>query len=322
MCNLLDGIWHTLKSKIANCQNDITELWMCGINHRKSAELSGVKNWRTHEGLTVDKLGFNESKTANTLQLIIDYNQDTLKCEPYLSMDELSIDDLIYPNKIKTNLFDWRTSDKLEMFIDFETVSDLVIDSDELHGSLIFNIGIGYIIDGGAFNFKGFTTESLTINDERKIIVDMHEFINDMAVKYNGGKKPRLWHWSHAEVTFYKASMYRHINLIPNDQLLDNWCDLLRVFKDEPIVVRGSLNFSLKNIVNAFYNNGFIETNYQESKILNGLNAMVLASREHSKCKSNGTKFRESNIVKEIEKYNEIDVKVLSEILTYLRDKH
>lgn len=322
MCNLLDGKWHTIKSKIANSQNDITELWMCGVNNREAAELSGVKNWRTHVGLTVDKLGFNESKTSNTLQLIIDYNQDTLKCEPFLSIDELLIDHLIYPNKIKTNLFKWRTSHKLEIFIDFETVSDLVIDEVDLNGSLIFNIGIGYIINGGEFNFKGFTVEGLTINDERQIIIEMHKFINDISVKYNNGKKPNLWHWSHAEITFYKSSMYRHVDIIPTDQLLDSWCDLFRVFKDEPIVVRGSLNFSLKNIVKAFYNNGFITTNYQDSIISNGLNAMVFASQEHSKCKSNGTRFRDSNIVKEIEKYNEIDVKVLSEILTYLRNNH
>lgn len=322
MCNLLDGKWHGIKSKISNIQNDITELWMCGVSNRNTAELSGVKNWRTHNGLTVNKLGFNESKTSNTLQLIIDYNQDTLKCEPFLPIDKLLIDHLIYPNKIKTNLFKWRDSHKLEVFIDFETVSDLVIDVDDLYGSLIFNIGIGYIINGDEFNFKGFTVDSLTIDDERKIIIEMHKFINDISVKYNNGEKPNLWHWSHAEITFYKSSMYRHVGIIPSDQLLDTWCDLFRVFKDEPIVVRGSLNFSLKNIVNAFYNNGFIKTNYQDSVISNGLNAMVLASQEHIKCKISGNKFRDSVIIKEIEKYNEIDVKVLSEILLYLRNNH
>mgnify|MGYP006874406666 FL=1 len=206
------------------------------------------------------------------------------------------------------------------MFIDFETVSDLISD-EGVCGSLIFNVGIGYILDG-ELKFKGITAEGLTVADERKLIVDMHKFIYEMAQKHNGGKQPNLWHWSHAERTFYQSSMCRHIDLIPTEQLLKNWCDLLKIFRDEPIVVRGALKFNLKSIVKAFSDHGFIKTSYQESNVANGLDAMVLAYQEHIKCKSNGTKFTDSKIIKDIEYYNQIDCLVLGEILTYLRASH
>ena len=320
MCNTSDGIWHNIKTQIAEKQNDITQLWMCGVKNREHALKRGVKNWRMHPKLTAEKLGVTGDKVANTLQLILDYNQDPMRVEPFIPLSKLPKKYLIYPRRIKTKLFKWRKSQKIEMFIDFETVSDLISDGD-FSGSLIFNVGIGYILDG-ELKFKGFTAEGLTVDDERKLIVDMHNFIYEMAQKHNGGKQPKLWHWSHAERTFYRSSMIRHIDLIPTEQLLKNWCDLLKIFRDEPIVVRGALKFNLKSIVKAFSDHGFIKTSYQESNVANGLDAMVLAYQEHIKCKSNGTKFMDSKIIKDIEYYNQIDCLVLGEILTYLRSSH
>ena len=47
----------------------------------------------------------------------------------------------IMPKKIKTDLFDWRTRYKLEIFIDFETLNSVV---DGVDKTRIFMIGIGY----------------------------------------------------------------------------------------------------------------------------------------------------------------------------------
>lgn len=319
MCNSGDGVMYTIKEKIAEKQNDITQLWMCGVANREYADKYGIVNWRTNPNLVSENLGVSGDKTVSTLQLIIDYNQDTTLVEPFIPTSELPKKYLIHPNKIKTNLFKWRKSQNIEMFIDFETVSDLI--SDEFSGSLIFNVGIGYLIDG-KIKFKGFTVDELTIVGEKKLIIDMHTFIHDMTQKHNNGKQPKLWHWSHAERTFYRSSIGRHINVIPTNQLLNNWCDLLKIFKDEPIVVRGSLNFSLKSVVKAFSDHGFINTNYQESKVANGLDAMVLAYQEHLKCQTNGMRLIDSKIIKDIEYYNQIDCKVLCEILLYLRASH
>jgi putative phage-type endonuclease len=308
MSNNSDGDYHNIKLRIADMQNDVTQLWMCGVKNREFAINRGITNWRTHPNLTSEMLGITGDKRVNTLQLIIDFNQDT---DPTKAQ-------LIYPKKIETELYNWRNGQTLEMFIDFETVSDLV--SDEFVGSLIFNVGIGYK-HNNKFEFKGFTAEGLTIADERKLFIDMHSFINELSQTYNVDS-PNLWHWSHAERTFYRSALCRHLSYIPAVQILTQWCDLLKIFKDEPIVIRGALNFTLKSVVKAMYKHGFIPRSYQESKISNGLDAMVYAHKAYMQCKETGDSFIDSVIIKDIEFYNQIDCMVLGDILTYLRNDH
>ena len=72
------------------------------------------------------------------------------------------------------------------------------------------------------------------------------------------------------------------------------------------------LNFSLKSVVKAFYDNMFIETNY-DTDVDNGLQAMVMAYECY---KNNNVN---SYIMSNIQSYNEIDCKVMWEIIEYLR---
>jgi putative phage-type endonuclease len=309
MCNI-DNKWEDVKKHISESTNEITQLWMCGVKNRKIAELNKITNWRTHPKLTSENLGVCGDKTAHTLQLIIDYNQNI----------DIDYDNLIYPKKITTNMYKWRKQG-IEFYVDFETVSDVVIDTD-FTGSLIFMIGVGWYVND-KWNFKCFITDRLLVQCERKILIDFHEFISQVQSKYRQTRKSldvRLWHWGHAEKSLYVSSMARHMNIVPS--LLNNWCDMLCIFRDEPIVSRGMLNFSLKTVVKAFYDNGFIQTSYIDSHITNGLNAMMLCIEEDNICSKNRTNLSRSFIIQQIQKYNEIDCKVVGEILQYLRKEH
>lgn len=329
MCNV-DERWSDIKKYISEKTSEITQLWMCGIDNRIIADKNRIKDWRTHSGLTTKHLGVTGDKVTNTLQLIIDYNQDPLVCEPYTPYMELDMKYLIHPKKVKTQLFNWRKS-SVEFYVDFETVTDVIMNSDFI-GSLIFMIGVGYC-ENYEWKFKCFIADSLDISSERKIMIDFHNFIaekSDILNLRNTKNKlhSRLWHWGHAEKSLYNNSICRHINYIPNEKLIYNWCDMLRIFKDEPIVTRGALNFSLKTVVKAFYDNGFIETSYIDSPVNNGLNAMVLAYEEHvnfiihNQQNNNKLNLADSFIIQQIKNYNEIDCKVLWEILRYLREHH
>lgn len=93
--------------------------------------------------------------------------------------------------------------------------------------------------------------------------------------------------------------------------------DLYQVFLNEPIVVKGALNYSLKSIAKAMFEFKLINTIWDSnSQCANGLNAMLIAHNIYSKTK-NVT--NEIPMMKEIEKYNEIDCKCLWEIIRYLR---
>ena len=305
MC-YIDDQWQGIKKKIADVNNDITLLWQCGIKNRKIAENNGVKNWKTHKNLTSAELGVFGVKTSSTLQLIINMNQ--------CSSISGNQDSLITPKKITSTVYDWnRQNDIVEFFIDFETITGIITTNKDCPGSFIFMIGVGINLDG-AWAFKCFTADSLTLISEKIMMSNFHKYIES----FKGSKK--LWHWGAAEQHLYTNCMNRHIDILSNYNLLTEWCDLLRLFKGEPIVARGMLNFSLKTVVKAFYDNCFIETSYNELDVNNGLYAMVQAYELYSTGKYSNVV--ETKIMKSIIKYNEIDCKVLLEILQYLRKNH
>jgi putative phage-type endonuclease len=289
MCNISN--FQTIKTAIAGRQNEITELWMCGVKNREIALDNNIINWRTHRQIKSKMLGVT-GKPAKTLQLILDYNS------------EITPTNIIHPKKIKSKLFNWRKPSNIEFFVDFETMPDDA-------NSMIFMAGVGYFINE-SFKYKCFIVDDITKQSEAKLLNEMNSFIIDTGSVNTG--PARIWHWSSAEKTIYKAAISR-TGITPK---LENWCDLLMIFKEEPIVVRGALNFSLKSIVYAFNMNGFIDISYKDSKIYNGLDAMCLAYAEYMEKKN----LSESVIISNIKSYNEIDVRSLFNILFYLRKKH
>jgi putative phage-type endonuclease len=336
MCNP-DPKWQAIKSTLATKTNDITQLWMCGPRNREIAIDNGVRNWR-RQPIVSEDLGITGDKVANTLQLILDYNQDPRYVEPFIPMSQLKTKNLIYPKKIKNNSFNWRKpKGYAEFFIDFETVANSVADAD-----IIFMIGIGHITGLHTSNkitqhtepvkwkFKTFCLESMTTENEGKMLVEFHTYINKITNEFKAKyKKARIkfkgcnmYHWGHHERTSYRSAVMRHMDIIPKGMEITQWCDFLTVFKDEPIVVRGSLNFGLKSIVKAMYNNAFINTRWEDSKISNGLNAMVYAWQEHVEYSKTGKSLTESKIIQDIIIYNEVDCKVIWEIMKYLREHH
>ena len=137
------------------------------------------------------------------------------------------------------------------------------------------------------------------------------KFVNKILLKHK--KKEGVFiHWTCAEQTFFN----RIKNIIHCKDKL--FLDLYQIFISEPIVIKGALNFSLKTIANAMYNNGMIKTHWNSSSICsNGLDALLIA---HELYKNNSiVKLKD---VSEIAYYNEVDCKVLYEILDYLRLNH
>ena len=96
--------------------------------------------------------------------------------------------------------------------------------------------------------------------------------------------------------------------------------DLSKLFREEPIVVKGSLKYKLKSISKAMYNLNLITTSWDSSnECSSGLAAMLIASKLY---KNNKNITNNNKIMKDIIKYNETDCKVLWDILRYLRKNH
>ena len=89
----------------------------------------------------------------------------------------------------------------------------------------------------------------------------------------------------------------------------------------EPVNVKGAYGLGLKQIAKALKRHGAIETTWENGPT-DGMGAMVGAWRANFLAKEEGLNLVEYDIMKLIGKYNEVDCRVMQEILYYIRDKH
>jgi putative phage-type endonuclease len=358
MSNGLDGPWRRVKAAIAKEIFEITDLWQCGVKNRNIAYNIGVLGWN-HPRCIAETFGVRGDKVTSTLQQILDCNQDPeiyierkmlrsggeINGENSLDTEDLeetreeirSDIQIIIPHKIQGNLLSqWHskknTNKKNTLFVDFETKNDLNLDNEFARSSYIFMIGIVYRdIATEECLYKCFYTNDLTEQEECRIFLQFHEFIRKFSKDIKGEVlMPNLIHWSHAEKTFYQAAWRKHGDKVLKagyDKII-NWCDMLKIFKDEPITIRGALNFSLKSIAKAFYKHGFIKTTWDDSECGDGMAAMVLALKCYRSVSKGELRLGPSNDImsiptmKTIRSYNEVDCRVLQEIMDYLIKHH
>jgi hypothetical protein len=109
----------------------------------------------------------------------------------------------------------------------------------------------------------------------------------------------------------------RHPNLLKKWENHIEWIDMCNIFTSTPIVVKGALCFKLKEIGNAMYNNGLIDTYWDSGNVSDGLSAMHEGIKYYNK--QNKTE-SDKTIFKNIIKYNKIDCKVVWDITKCLRN--
>ena len=312
LSNQQDGPWRAAKLTIAREINDISLLWQVGASRRAAAHAAGVFDWRDAR-CTPALLGVT-GKNAGTLIELMEVNRDELGSA-------------VRPERVSAAAEAWRTWPQLEFYVDFETVSDLADDFTRLPDrggqSLIFMIGCGHLEDG-EWRFSSFTVNALSEAEEARII---EEWLAHMAATRArlapDGDEPLVVHWSPAEQssfeTAYNSARARHPD---RDWASPRWFDFLdRVIREEPVVVRGSMGFGLKAMGRALHELGAIETRWQDGPA-DGLGAMVGAWWAQARSTELGEPLSEDGLMLEIAQYNEVDCRVMMEIVRYLRTNH
>ena len=292
------GNWNKEKKEIADNIGEMTSIWCVGQKHRNNAIQKGITSWRDSRCNTsiMDFTG----KKASTVDKILDINRQS--------------NDKIRPAKITNNLFNWKDASN-NLYIDFETLADCSSDFSELplqeNKQLIFMIGVGWT-ENDDWKYINFTCRKNSLEEEFRI---MNEFSHFVISRNN----PKLVFWC-AEQQFWERSLKVQLNnknyvdrlQILNKWKFNNWCDLCMVFRNEPVVLKGSHNFGLKNVANAMYTHGMI-TVQLESECKNGMTAMVQALKLYN----SGIDVDTSTVMMDIKKYNEFDCKVLQQILNF-----
>lgn len=300
------GVWNKEKSRIAKNIGEITSLWYCGIKHREIAMINGVRDWRDKKCNSTN-IGQRGTR-APVIDKIIDINQ-----QKHIK---------ILPEIIQNNIYQWKNREENELFVDFETMSDVFAGFGNLPeqpcSEMIFMIGVSYV-EGGECKYKSFICNQATLSEEYRIMDEFNEFVNE-----RGG--PPLYFW-HAERMFWERAECRQFDREDlteeqKDHISDNWKvgdwkDLAQVFRTEPIVLKDCFGFGLKDIANSMRKYGMIKSKI-ESKCVSGLDAMVGAYQ----CYQNYENPASCSIMKDIERYNMFDCEVLWEIIEYLRENH
>ncbi|HLF72562.1 MAG TPA: hypothetical protein VI759_10465, partial [Dehalococcoidia bacterium] len=309
--NTQDGPWHAAKSQIAKQIDDLTLLWNVRDTARSLAHRHGVTRW-TDPACTPELLGL-EKERARVLQAVLDVNRG----------DGAPV----WPARIHESEREWRPVPPLEFYVDFEFVNNLADDLRDFPNTsgepLIFIIGCGHVEDG-EWRFECFVADALDSQDEARIIDAWFAHMAAVRARLDpGGDEPRLYNWSPAEPsnleTSYNSARDRH----PDKHWPPaRWFDFLsNVVRKEPVVVRGALMFGLKPIAKAMHSHGLIDTVWGDGPT-DGLGAMVGAWWCEDERKRLGVSLRDIDLMQEIVNYNEVDCKVMMEVVRYLRANH
>jgi hypothetical protein len=291
MSNNKDGKWRPLKKELAEELKELTLILNVGHNERLRAFSKGVMSYDDP---------YCNSSTFGLCGKIGDL------VDSIISINNNNNTDIILPNKIKSDYWRQVPNDHFEFFIDYETTDDF---EDK---SVIFMIGVGYVINND-WHFKSFTLADISIESQKTMFEDFWNHINTVMNFHVQCTEALFIHWTQAEPTFYKK-MQNKIPNLPNKKFMD----LYKLFIDEPITIKGALNYSLKTVAKAMYKHKMIKTSWDtNSTCVNGLDALIQAHKMYFV--NSNDKF---NKMDEIVKYNEIDCKVLYEIIDYLRKNH
>ncbi len=309
--NADDAPWHSAKRQIAEALRELTLLPAMNPERRSAAHAGGIRKW-SDEGVSAARLGITSPAFAARVDAVVAANQASAPT--------------VVPEEIQTD-GPWRAAPTVEFHVDFETVSNLDDDFTMLPRlggqALLIQIGCGHSGTDGSWIFRQWTVDALTVAEERRII---DGWIAHMAETCAAGgvalDQARICHWSAAEPvnleSAYNAARVRHQDAGWPTPL--PWFDVLeRVIRAEPVAVTGAFNFGLKSIAKAMHAAGFISTTWADGPA-DGLGAMVTVWAAAREAAATGTPLSAHPLIVEIARYNEVDCRVMSEILGWLRE--
>ena len=165
-------------------------------------------------------------------------------------------------------------------------------------------IGVGHRNDKNSWEYRVFMPKDLTEREEKTNIYNWLQYLKNVAKD----REYQLVHWSHAEpVLFNKLKEMLKIRV----QL--KWVDLMVIVKEMRIVFKGMYNFSLKSVARSMKEAGLIETVWNDD-IVDGLGANLVVIRGVR----DGKDVERMEGMDMVVRYNEVDCKVMYEIVNYL----
>lgn len=276
-----DLIWHSLKKRYASDVKDLSLIWYANEYKRINLLKNSIKSYNDN---------FDLSKLLNykidIVRKMLDYSKKT---------SLLTIEKPIVK------------STKTKLFVDYESTNALHTNRYDFKGNMVYLIGVGFY--DTKWNYKYFLANSLSQSQEVIIFKQFFQFISQFNYE--------IIHWApHEQNELKRVYEYnKHIKEIKNGfNNLHRWIDLCKVFQDNGIFVKNVFNFQLKAISKALYKYRLINTEWDDNSI-DGQFALIYPLEITNKINIIST---QNIIVRKIIKYNEIDCKVMWDIMKCL----
>ena len=338
MKNKYDYKWKDAKKEIAKEREELTLLWNCGVAKRNKALLGGINNFDGYMKYCKKNKG---------------YQNTVLGC--ILEINSPDVDDLILPKEIDEDYLDYiPPKNKPFIVLDFETTNNLNDEFENLpeKGGYDFTFLIGITIaipinnninennnennnisnDMLEYEYRYFPFMINQLNDDDELIIlrkmldvliyfQKHLCSSDNLNEEDNSNTIILNHWSQAEPTFFEKMCERQSYYLDEKyrQIIDDieFNDILTLFKNQPITIKGAFDFGLKSIANAMYNHKMISTIWKND--LNGFSVMMKINEYNKEAEQLGLSLQDFQEIKDIIIYNMVDCQVLAEIIVYLQ---
>ena len=311
MKNKHDSPWRGAKKQIAQELDELTRLYYVSVQKRSILHSKGV--------YTCSELGEQFQSDPSVLDVVFKPGGKARKeLEAILEANYGEQPVVFFENPNVASL--WKECAKAEFFVDFETFNSLNVDFDlfpELEGTpMIFMIGCGDYLEG-EWKFKCFVAEHESHQAEHDMIEAFLSYVDSRLSQYNATlEETRFYHWYAHEPREMRSAAERHRE--PSWVQLP-WVDLMVCMQNQPIAIKGSFDFSLKSVAPALQRLGHIQTSWPRGTLADGLAAMVGAWKAYAIAEKKEVPVQEVGIMRKIIDYNEIDCKVMGEILEWMR---
>lgn len=285
--------WSNIKKDLSEKMDDVGLFWNIGSSHRRDLHAKKIYSWKDPKFLNYIDQKFN--KNANMMKHMVSISKNPNSPSIFL------------PNKkIKNLVNNWNISNRLEFYIDFETINTSVSNKE-----IIYLIGMSVKLPNGEKEYYSYMIRELTLEEEASIIQEWVKDMNKLEKKYAHNYIPNLFCWGNAEIQMIESLMYRHRYKPLKIDI--NFIDMCKMFRSEPILIKGAKEgFSLKHILKNMVNNKLIEEIKYEDFCNRG-DISIVHALEYYKTKNN-------KIQKDLIEYNRIDCVALMKIVDKVRE--
>ena len=348
MKNKYDYKWKDAKKEIARDREELTLLWNCGIAKRNKALLMGITDFKGYMNYCKKNKGYQNT----VLGCILEINSpdvDNLILPDAIDEDYL---DYIPPRDRPFIVLDFETTNNLNDEFenlpekggnDFTFLIGLTIaipinknqnqnqNQNQKQNDEKYNLEYEYRYFPFMINQLNHDDELIILKNMLNVLIDFKKYMcssddleenKNLNENFHFNNSLILNHWSQAEPIFFEKMCERQFEFLDEKyhKIIDDiqFNDILTLFKNQPITIKGAFDFGLKSIANAMYNNGMIKTIWEND--LNGFSVMIKINEYNKEAENLDLNLKDFQEVKDIIIYNMVDCQVLAEIIVFLQE--